>query len=51
MWRLVGPALRTLELPEPAENKALRDLWKSFRWNTNVSSRQALEGLRRFWAE
>ncbi len=51
MWRLVGPALRTLELPESAENKALRDLWKSFRWNTNVSSRQALEGLRRFWAE
>jgi hypothetical protein len=51
MWRQVSPALRTLELPDPAETKALRDLYRSFRWNADVSTRQALEGLRRYWAE
>lgn len=51
MWRMTSPALRTLELPDAAETKALRDLYKSFRWDSGVSSKTALEGLRRFWGE
>jgi hypothetical protein len=51
MWRAVWPVLRRVELPEPAEQKAIKSLFTSFRWRTRADSNQALEGLRRFWAE
>ena len=51
MWDKVWPVLKRANLPDPAENAALHDLGRSFRWRTDVDAHQALEGLRRFWAE
>ena len=51
MWDEVWPVLKRANLPDPAENAALHDLGRSFRWRTDVDAHQALEGLRRFWAE
>jgi hypothetical protein len=43
--------LRRGQLKEPTEQQALRNLYLSYRRRTQVSSAQALEGLRRYWAE
>jgi hypothetical protein len=55
LWRLVWPILRRGELPDPAENAALRDLYQSYRRrpgsDAQATPQKALEGLRRFWAE
>jgi len=51
MWDVAWPVLRRAKLPDPAENDALRELARSFRWRSGVDPHKALEGLRRFWAE
>lgn len=51
MWDKVWPVLRRANLPDPVENDAMHDLSRSFRRRTDVDAHQALEGLRRFWAE
>jgi hypothetical protein len=50
-WRAAWPVLRRGTLADPAENTALKDLYQSYRRRTSTSPQQALEGLRRFWAE
>ncbi|MBL8858156.1 MAG: hypothetical protein JNL28_06625 [Planctomycetes bacterium] len=50
-WPTVWPALRRGHLNDPAEQEALRGLYSSYRRRTQMSSQQALEGLRRYWAE
>ncbi len=51
MWRTVWPVLRRAELADPSEQRAIELLMRSFRWRGDANSTQALEGLRRFWAE
>lgn len=50
-WPTVWPALRRGQLNDPAEQAALRDLYQSYRRRSSSTSQQALEGLRRYWAE
>lgn len=50
-WPTVWPSLRRGQLADPTEQQALRNLYLSYRRRTQVTSQQALEGLRRFWAE
>jgi hypothetical protein len=51
LWRSVWPILRRGELSDEREHAALRDLYQSYRRRSSTSSQDALEGLRRFWAE
>jgi len=51
LWRTVWPVLKRCKLDDVLEQSSLKNLLQSFRWRSNVSSQQALEGLRRFWAE
>jgi hypothetical protein len=51
MWRSVWPALRRAELADPAEDRAVERLLDSFRWRGGDRSDEALDVLRRFWAE
>lgn len=51
LWRKVGPTLRHAQLDDTLEQSSVKNLTQSFRWRSNVNSQQALEGLRRFWAE
>ena len=51
LWRAVWPVLRRGELPDEDEDAALRDLYRSYRRRGDTSSQEALERLRRFWAE
>ena len=50
-WPTVWPALRRGQLKDTGEQQALRNLYLSYRRRTQISSQQALEGLRRYWAE
>lgn len=50
-WPTVWPVLRRGQLKDTDEQQALRNLYLSYRRRTQVSSAQALEGLRRYWAE
>lgn len=50
-WPVVWPALRRGQLSDPAEQQSLRNLYLSYRRRTQVTPQQALDGLRRFWAE
>jgi hypothetical protein len=54
VWSEVWPVMRREKLADPAENQALRDLYQSYRRRAGASAKsaeQALQGLRRFWAE
>jgi hypothetical protein len=51
MWRRVWPALRRAELEDPAEDRAVAELLRSFRWRSGTRSNEPLDQLRRFWAE
>jgi hypothetical protein len=55
VWSDVWPVMRRGVLADPAENAALRDLYQSYRRRgdrgSETSAEQALQGLRRFWAE
>lgn len=51
MWRACWPVVKNGELADPAENAALEELHRSFRWRGGVDSQRALDGLKRFWAE
>jgi hypothetical protein len=51
VWRTVWPRLRRAELEDGAENRALRELLRSFRYGSRGASRGPLEALRRVWAE
>jgi len=50
-WPTVWPALRRGQLEDEAEQSALRNLYQSYRRRSTMTSQQALEGLRRYWAE
>jgi hypothetical protein len=50
-WPTVWPALRRGQLKDATEQQALRNLYLSYRRRTPMSSQEALEGLRRYWAE
>lgn len=51
VWRTVWPRLRRAELEDGAENRALGELMRSFRYGTRGTSQGPLEALRRVWAE
>lgn len=54
VWSDVWPVMRRGKLPDPAEDQSLRDLYQSYRRRSDASGKtaeQALQGLRRFWAE
>jgi hypothetical protein len=55
VWSDVWPIMRRGLLADPAENAALRDLYQSYRRRGDKASEksagEALQGLRRFWAE
>jgi hypothetical protein len=50
-WPTVWPALRRGQLSDASEQAALKSLYLSYRRRTEMTSQQALEGLRRYWAE
>jgi hypothetical protein len=50
-WRAAWPVLRRGTLADAAESAALKNLYQSYRRRTSSSPQEALEGLRRFWAE
>ncbi len=50
-WRAAWPVLRRGTLTDPGESEALKSLYQSYRRRTSTSPQEALEGLRRFWAE
>lgn len=50
-WPTVWPVLRRGQLADPNEQAALKNLSSSYRRRAEMTSQQALEGLRRFWAE
>lgn len=50
-WPTVWPVLRRGQLKDATEQQALKSLYLSYRRRTQVTSQQALEGLRRYWAE
>jgi hypothetical protein len=51
VWRTVWPKLRRAELGDGAENRALGELMRSFRYGSRGASQGPLEALRRVWAE
>jgi hypothetical protein len=51
VWRTVWPRLRRTELADGAENRALGELMRSFRYGSRGASQGPLEALRRLWAE
>jgi hypothetical protein len=51
VWRTVWPKLRRTELADGAENRALGELMRSFRYGARGASQGPLEALRRLWAE
>lgn len=51
MWRQAWPALRRAQLADPREQKAVEELFASFRWGSRSSPSGPLEALRRYWAE
>ncbi|MBK7642765.1 MAG: hypothetical protein IPJ19_06880 [Planctomycetes bacterium] len=51
VWRTVWPRLRRAELVDGAENRALGELMRSFRYGSRGASQEPLEVLRRLWAE
>ena len=51
VWRTVWPKLRRAELADGAENRALGELMRSFRYGARNASQGPLEALRRVWAE
>ncbi|MBK7878654.1 MAG: hypothetical protein IPJ77_23605 [Planctomycetes bacterium] len=51
MWRQAWPTLRRAELDDPREQKAIEELFATFRWGSRSNPRAPLEALRRFWAE
>jgi len=52
LWRSILPVLRRAELPDPAEQDALRNLYRSYRRGRRRSdSQDSLNALRRFWQE
>ncbi len=50
-WPTVWPVLRRGQLSDETEQQALKSLYLSYRRRTQVTSQEALEGLRRYWAE
>jgi len=50
-WPTVWPTLRRGQLSDANEQAALKSLYLSYRRRTQITSQQALEGLRRYWAE
>lgn len=51
MWRLAWPTMRRAKLADPREQKAVDELFASFRWGSRGSASGPLEVLRRYWAE
>lgn len=51
MWRQAWPAMRRAKLADPRDQRAVEELFGTFRWGSRSNARAPLDQLRRYWAE